>query len=337
MRAMELQHFGPGGLVVRERPLPLPGAGEVRLRVTACSLNYRDWLMTCGTYNPRQPLPLVPLSDGVGVIDAVGPGVTARQVGERVIALFHQSWADGEASAEQLRATLGGPLDGMLREYAVLPAAGVLPVPGYLSDVEAATLPCAALTAWTALVTQGHLRAGDTVLIQGTGGVSLFALQICVLMGARAVVLSSSDAKLARAKAMGAWQTLNYVAQPAWGKAVLQLTGGVDHVVEVGGGQTFGQSLQATRPHGHIAVIGVLSGAQPDATLLPILMKNLRVLGVMVGHAAGMRALLRAFEAGRVRPVVERVLPWLQAEAALAELATGRHVGKLALRIEATG
>ncbi len=332
MRAIELQSFGPGGLHLVERPLPEPGPGEVRLRMLACSLNYRDWMTVSGTYNRRQPLPLVPLSDGVGVIDALGPDVTGRQVGERVIGLFNQHWQAGEATPEVLRQTLGGPLDGMLREFAVLRADAVLPVPAHLSDVQAATLPCAALTAWTALVTQGQLKAGDTVLIQGTGGVSIFALQFAVLMGARAIVLSSSDAKLARARALGAWQTLNYRTQPAWGKQVLALTGGgVDHVVEVGGGQTFGQSLLAARPHGHIAVIGVLSGAQPDATLLPILMKNLRVLGVMVGHAASAKAMLRAIDAAQLQPVAERVMPWTDAEAALQELATGGHFGKICL------
>ena len=331
MHAIELQHFGPGGLKLVDRPPPEPGVGEVRVRMRACALNFRDWMTVSGSYNPRQPLPLVPLSDGVGIIDAVGPGVSQRKVGERVIGLFNQRWQDGEATPELLRATLGGPLDGMLREYAVLPEAGVVPVPDHLTDAQAATLPCAALTAWTALVTQGHLKAGDTVLIQGTGGVSTFALQFSVLMGARPVVISSSDAKLERAKSLGAWQTLNYRTEPAWGKRILALTGGVDHVIEVGGGQTFGQSLLVTRPHGHIAVIGVLSGAQPDATLLPILMKNLRVLGVMVGHAAGMRAMLRAIEAARLAPIAERVLPWTKAESALHELASGGHFGKICL------
>ena len=331
MRAMELQSFGPGGLHLAERPLPEPGPGEVRLLMRACSLNYRDFMTVSGTYNPRQPLPLVPLSDGVGIIDAVGEGVTVRKVGERVIGLFNQLWQDGEATPEILRATLGGPLDGMLREHAVLRADGVLPVPAHLTDAEAATLPCAALTAWSALVTQGHLKAGDTVLIQGTGGVSLFALQFAVLMGARPIVISSSDAKLERARTLGAWHTLNYKSEPAWGKKVLALTGGVDHVVEVGGGQTFGQSLLAARPHGHIAVIGVLSGAQPDATLLPILMKNLRVLGVMVGHAASARAMLRAIDAAHLRPVVDHVVPWTETEAALQALATGQHFGKVAV------
>ena len=334
MRAIELQKFGPGGLVQVERPLPEPGPGEVRLRMRACSLNFRDWMTVSGTYNPRQPLPLVPLSDGLGVIDALGPGVTVRQVGERVIGLFNQAWQDGDATPDILRQSLGGPLDGMLREYAVLRADAVMPVPAHLTDVQAATLPCAALTAWSALVTQGHLKAGDTVLIQGTGGVSIFALQFAVLMGARAIVISSSDAKLERAKVLGAWQTLNYRQEPQWGKKVLALTGGVDHVVEVGGGQTFGQSLLAARPHGHVAVIGVLSGAQPDATLLPILMKNLRVLGVMVGHAASMRAMLKAIEAAQLQPVAERVLPWTDAEAGLKELATGGHFGKIALTFE---
>ena len=340
MRVMELQQFGMvdgqplGGLRLVERPLPEPGPGQVRVRVAAVSLNYRDLLMCNGQYNPRQPLPLVPLSDGAGTVDAVGPGVRGLDVGTRVLGLFAQGWEDGAPTAEKLKTTLGGPRDGMLAEYTILDAAGVVPVPDDLRLEEAATLPCAALTAWTALITQGQLQPGETVVIQGTGGVSMCALQIAVLAGARAIVLSSSDAKLAQARALGAWQTINYVATPAWGKEVLALTGtGADHVVEVGGGKTFGQSLLATRPGGHVAVIGILSGAQPDATLLPILMKNLRVWGVMVGHAAGMRAMLRAFAAGGVRPVIDHVGDWLDAREELAALGSGRHVGKVVLRV----
>lgn len=331
MRTMELQQFGDHGLKLVERPLLEPGPGQVRVRMRACSLNFRDYLMVLGQYNPRQPLPLVPLSDGVGTIEALGPGVTRWQVGQRVLGLFMQDWEDGLPTPEKLKTSLGGPLDGMLQEQAILSERGIAQVPDYLTDLQAATLPCAALTAWTALVTHGHLAAGETVVIQGTGGVSLFALQIAVLMGARPIVLSSSEEKLARARQMGAWQTLNYREEPAWGKKILAMTGGVDHVVEVGGGQTFGQSLQCARVGGHVAVIGILSGAQTTTALTPILMKNLQVQGVMVGNATGMRQMLRAFESAKIQPVVERVLPWTDAQEALAELAQGRHFGKVGL------
>ncbi|HKY03597.1 MAG TPA: NAD(P)-dependent alcohol dehydrogenase, partial [Blastocatellia bacterium] len=227
MKAIEIQErFGLDSLKIVERPDPRPGAGQVLIKIRAASLNYRDLLMTLGQYNPRQKLPLVPLSDGAGEVVEVGEGVTRVQAGARVAGIFAQEWIAGEPTREKLRATLGGPLDGMLREYAVLSEDGVIPIPDHLSFVEAAALPCAAVTAWNALITQGGVKAGDTVLVQGTGGVSLFALQFASMVGARVIVTSSSDEKLERAVRLGASDRINYKAEPDWDKRARELTGG---------------------------------------------------------------------------------------------------------------
>lgn len=238
--------FGLENLTRAERPDPTPGPSQVRVRVKATSLNSRDLMMVEGRYNPRQKLPLVPNSDGAGVVDAVGPGVTRVKPGDRVMTLFAQAWQAGEPTKAIVGTTLGGPLDGALADTVLLHEDGVVPTPAYLSDEEAATLPCAAVTAWSALVTQGGLKAGDTVLVQGTGGVSIFALQIARLFGARVIVTSSRDDKLERALKLGAQEGINYRTTPDWEKAVRTLTGGVgvDHVVEVGGAGTFERSLR---------------------------------------------------------------------------------------------
>lgn len=325
--------FGLEQLKLTERPTPEPGPGQVRLKMTAASLNYRDLLMVRGHYNPRQPLPLVPCSDGVGVIDAVGVGVQRLRVGQRVATLFAQGWLDGQPSNERIRHTLGGPLDGTLADHMVLPELGVIPVPSHLSDAEAATLPCAGLTAWSALITQGQLTAGDTVLILGTGGVSLFALQFAKRSGARVIITSSSDEKLQRARALGADETINYRTTPEWGREVKRLTQrrGVDHVVEVGGAGTLKQSLRAVRTGGCVSLIGVLAGSREPLDILPILMRNIRLQGILVGHRSGFAAMNRAIEAHAIRPVVDRVFPFEEAPAAFAHLAEAKHMGKVCI------
>lgn len=334
MKVFEIQDgFGMENLRLAERPQPSPGPGQVRLRMRAASLNYRDLLMVRGHYNPRQPLPLVPCSDGVGEVVEVGEGVSRVAVGDRVATLFSQTWLAGEPTADKLKGTLGGPLDGTLAEEMVLSAHGVIKVPEHLTDVEAATLPCAALTAWSALVEQGSVGAGDTVLVQGTGGVSVFALQIARLLGARVIVTSSSTAKLERARELGAWRTVSYIDDPSWGKTAQRLTDGlgVDHVVEVGGAGTLGQSLAAARVGGEVSVIGVLSGIATELNIIPILMKNLRLQGILVGSREGFERMNRAFAAHELRPVVDRVFPFDDAPAALAHMASGRHFGKICI------
>ena len=326
--------FGLDKLSLAERAAREPGPGEVAVRVRAVALNYRDLLMVRGHYNPRQPLPLIPCSDGAGEVVAVGPGVTRVKVGDRVASMFAQDWASGQPNKAALSSTLGGPRDGMLAERVVLPERGVAPVPAHLEDAEAATLPCAALTAWSALVTLGGVTAGDTVLVQGTGGVSIFALQFACLLGARVIATSSSDAKLERARAMGAWRTINYRTTPDWGKVARKLSGdGVDHVVEVGGAGTLQQSIRAVRPGGQISLIGVLAGGASELNMTPVLMQQIRVQGVLVGHREGFEAMCRAIGQHALRPVIDRVFPFSEARAALEHLASGRHFGKVCISI----
>jgi NADPH:quinone reductase-like Zn-dependent oxidoreductase len=336
MKVFEIRDgFGLDRLVAVERPDPQPGPGQVLLRMKAASLNYRDLLMVKGLYNPRQPLPLIPCSDGVGEVAAVGEGVGRFGVGDRVATLFHQSWVGGPATHDKVRSTLGGPLDGTLAEYVVLPASGVISVPEHLTDVEAATLPCAALTAWSALATFGNVRAGDVVLVLGTGGVSLFALQLAVALGARVIVTSSSDHKLETARKLGSWKEINYKQDPQWGKTVKQLTGGagVDHVVEVGGAGTLAQSLRALRVGGQISLIGVLAGHAVELDILPIVMGNVRVQGILVGSRDSFEAMNRAIARHRIRPVIDRVFPFDEAREAMVYMTGQRHVGKVCIEI----
>lgn len=332
MRRGEVQErFGLENLRIVERPSPAPGPGQVRLRVRACSLNYRDLLMVRGQYDPRLPLPLVPLSDGVGEVVELGAGVTRVALGQRVAATFSPSWIAGEPDADAVRLTRGGAVPGMLAEEAVLSEQELVAVPAHLSDAEAATLPCAGLTAWSALVTLGGVKAGDVVLTLGTGGVSVFALQIARLLGARVIATTSSEARAGVLRALGAEEVVLHTADPQWGRTVRRLTGGVDHVVEVGGAGTLAQSLEAVRPGGTVSLIGVLAGVREPLTVLPILMKQVRVQGVLVGHRQGFEAFCRAVAAHRLRPVVDRVFPLAGIGAAFEHLAAGRHVGKVAI------
>lgn len=337
MRVVALQGgFGLDNLSSSERPEPEPGRGEVKLRLRAASLNYRDWLMVQGLYNPRQPLPLIPCSDGVGEIVAVGEGVESLTPGQRVATLFVQGWIAGEPPPDTTRRTLGGPLDGTLAESMVLPADGVCPVPDHLEDVEAATLTCAGLTAWSALVSQANIRAGDRVLLLGTGGVSLFALQFARLLGAEVVITSGSDEKLERAMTLGASAGFNYRSLPDWGKAVKQWTGGrgVDLVVEVGGSDTLPQSLRAVRPGGQISLVGNLTGGRLELDLVPIFMRHIRLQGILVGHRQGFEAMTRAIASHSMRPVVDRAFPLDEAPRAFAAFAEERHFGKICLQFD---
>jgi NADPH:quinone reductase-like Zn-dependent oxidoreductase len=327
--------FGLDNLTPAERPEPRPGAGQVLLKLRAWSLNYRDLLVVKGLYNPKLRLPLIPLSDGVGEVGAVGAGVTRVKVGDRAAGLFMQKWLCGELTDARAKSSLGGGgAEGLLAEYAVLDQDGVVPVPAHLTDEEAATLPCAALTAWHALVSEGNVKAGDTLLVQGTGGVSLFALQFARLAGARVIATSSSDAKLERARRLGASDGINYKTTPDWEERVRALTGGtgVDHVVEVGGAGTLGKSLRAVRAGGRISLIGILTGGG-EVNPLPILMKNVRVQGIYVGSREMFEAMNRAIALHELRPVVDRVFPFAEAREALRYLESGAHFGKVCIRI----
>lgn len=334
MKAWEIaESFGLENLRRVERPDPEPGPREVAVQLRARSLNFRDLLMVRGKYNPRQRLPLVPLSDGVGEVVAVGEGVQRVKVGDRVSPIFAQRWIAGRPTKTELRSTLGGPVDGTLCERMVCDEQAVVHVPEHLSDEQAATLPCAAVTAWSALVTHGRVAAGETVLVQGTGGVSVFALQLAKLLGARVIATSSSDAKLERVRTLGADETINYRTTPDWGKAAAKLAGGdgVDHVVEVGGAGTLDQSIRAVRPGGTISLIGVLAGGAAPVNLTPVLMQDIRVQGVLVGHRQSFEAMVRAVAHHRLEPVVDRVFGFDEAPAAFEYLASQKHIGKVCL------
>jgi NADPH:quinone reductase-like Zn-dependent oxidoreductase len=336
MRAYVLQDsFGLSSLKLVQRPEPAAGPGQVLVRVRAVSLNYRDLLVVKGQYDARMPLPRIPCSDGAGEVLAVGPGVSRVKTGDRVAGMFMQGWLEGGLTAAKARSALGGDLDGMLAEQVVLSAEGVSRFPDHLSFEEAATLPCAALTAWNALLVQGGLKPGETVLLQGTGGVSIFGLQFANMAGARALVTSSSDDKLARARALGADEGINYKATPEWDRRVRELTGGfgVDHVVEVGGAGTLNRSLRAVRTAGHISLIGVLSGAGGPVDTVVILARALRVLGVYVGSREMFEAMCRAIGQHRLKPVLDRVFPFTEAPEAFRLLESGGHFGKIGIQI----
>lgn len=327
--------FGLEQLTLRRQPTQEPGPYQVRLRLSAASLNYRDLMMVRGQYNPRQPLPLIPCSDGVGVVEAVGQGVTRVAVGQRVLPIFAQGWWAGSPTKANSAQTLGGPLDGTLRESMLVHEEGLVVAPAVLSDEEAACLPCAGVTAWSALVEQAQLKPGSSVLIQGTGGVSIFALQLAKVMGLRTIVTSSSDEKLERVRAMGADETINYKATPQWGKQVKALTDGlgVDLVVEVGGAGTLEQSIKSVKVSGQISLIGVLAGASEPLNVIPLLMQNIRVQGVFVGHRDGFEALNAAITQHKLRPVIDSTFALEDARAAFERLASGRHMGKICVRL----
>jgi len=335
MKAIEIHNsFGIDSLKRKERPDPHPSVGQVLIKLRAASLNYRDLMVVQGRYNPKQNLPLIPLSDGVGEVVAVGENVRRVKVGDRVANIFFQQWLAGKPSKAAFRSTLGSPTDGVLAEYIVLREDGVIPVPHHLSDEEAATLPCAAVTAWNALISGGSLKAGDTVLVQGTGGVSLFALQFAKISGAKVIVISSSDEKLTRALQLGASHGINYKRTPNWDEEIYQITDGegVDFVVEVGGAGTLGKSLRAIRIGGHISLIGVLTGTTTEVNHLPILNKAVTVQGVYVGSRVHFAEMNRAIELHQLKPIVDRIFHFTEAGEALKYLESGAHFGKICLR-----
>jgi len=336
MRAIRVHGLGDtDGLRADDLAEPVPGPGDVAVRVRATSLNYRDLMMIKGHYDPRIPLPYVPLSDGAGEVVSVGPGVTRHRPGDRVAVAFMPGWVDGGPGDDKSRSALGAGGTGMLAEVVVVPAAGVVAFPPHLSFEEAATLPCAAVTAWHALVTEGGVKAGDTVLIQGTGGVSLFALQIARAHGARVIATSGRDDKLRRVLGLGASDGINYKTNPEWDKAVRALTDGegVDHVVEVGGAGTLTRSLRAVKAGGRVSLIGVLAGGAAEVNILPVLMKCVRVQGIFVGSVAMFEAMNRAIDLHKIRPVVDRVFPFEQAAEAFRHLESGEHFGKVVIRV----
>ena len=332
MKAYEIRDgFGVDNLTLSEGPDPAPGPGQVVVRARAVSLNYRDLLVVKGDYNRRLPLPMTPCSDVAGEVAAIGDGVTRVKVGDRVAGIFMQSWLDGEVTEAKARSALGGAIGGVLAESVVLDANGLVHIPAHLSFEEAATLPCAAVTAWHAVITEGGVKPGDTVVTLGSGGVSLFALQFARMAGARVIATSGSEEKLARLLALGASVAINYKAQPDWDKRVRELTGaGADHIVEVGGAATLPKSLKAVRMGGRISLIGNVGGGG-EVNPVPVLMKNIRVQGIFVGSREMFETMNRAIAAHGMRPVVDRVFPFEQAREAMHYMESGAHFGKICI------
>jgi NADPH:quinone reductase-like Zn-dependent oxidoreductase len=333
MRALQLiDGLGLDHLKIVELHDPVPGLGEVLVRMRAASLNYRDLLMINGVYGPTTPLPLTPLSDGCGIVEAVGPGVSRVAVGDRVATMFFQSWLSGKPTPAGLRSALGLPIPGVGRELAVFSEDGLSKVPDFLTDHQVATLPCAALTAWRALFEDARLQPGDVVLVQGTGGVSIFGLQFAKAAGFKVIVTSSSDEKLARAGALGADHLINYHTTPEWGAAARAAAGpgGVDFIMGVGGA-TIGEGLKCIALMGHIAIIGVLGGASEPLVFPAMISTGARLQGVMVGSRAMFEDMCRAMEAQKIAPVVDKVFSFTEARAALEAMAAGEHFGKIVL------
>ncbi len=311
----------------------VPGYGEIRVRIRASAINFRDLMTVKDPVSRKLPYPRVPNSDGAGDVIAVGPGVTGFKAGDRVASCFFRGWIDGACSAEAMASALGGALDGVLAEEVNLAAEGAVHIPGHLTYAEAATLPCAALTAWNALVECARVKAGDNVLLLGTGGVSVFGLQFARLHGARTIIISSSDAKLERAKALGAEVTINYRTTPNWEAAVLDATGGkgVDATVEVGGAGTLPRSIAATRIAGTIPLIGVLAVGQIDPS--SFMRKSIRMQGIYVGSRRMFLDMNRAIEQAKLKPVIDQRVAFGDAKAAYRAMEAAGHFGKIVIDV----
>jgi len=319
-------------LDLAERPDPVAAADQVVVQMHAASLNARDLIVPVRGYGRATgELPLIPVSDGVGKVVEVGADVTRVKVGDRVCPTYFQNWVGGEPDVNSFSSALGGPLDGVMAEKVCLSEQGVVKVPDYLTDEQAATLPCAALTAWSAISTYGEVQEGDHVLVQGTGGVALFALVFAKLRGAKVTVISSSDSKLEKVRAMGADETINYNETENWAKATRSITaerGGYDNIIELGGQMTLPSSLRAIKAGGTISLIGVLSGLDLQASLGFVVTRQVRLQGITVGHRDGFEAMLKAMEQHKVQPVVGEQFSFADFKTALQHLQKGNHFGK---------
>lgn len=327
--------FGIDNLRLNDLPEPDPGPHEVVVHVKACSLNYRDLMTVKGQYDPNLELPMTPLSDCAGEVAAVGPNVTRVRTGDRVAGAFMQGWLDGPLTREKAGTALGGDLPGVLARHVVLHEEGLVHLPDDLEYEEAATLPCAGVTAWNALFGDRPIEAGQTVLTLGTGGVSSFALLFARAAGAKVVITSSSDDKLGRMRSLGADETINYEKVPDWHRLVKEKTGGhgADRIVETGGGQTLNESIQAAGPEAEIAVIGVLTGVEAQFGIVPLLVKSVRLRGIYVGSRAMFEAMLAFMATHDIHPLVHDTVPFEEAPEAFRMLERADHVGKIVIRV----
>ena len=333
MRVYQIEgEWGYDNLKLSERSEPVAGRGQIVVKTRMAALNARDLLVLERGYGRATgELPLIPVSDGVGEVIAIGDDVSRVAVGDRVCPTYFQNWTCGSPSSERFSSALGGPLDGVMADLLPLSQEGVVRVPNYLTDAEAATLPCAALTAWSAIATHGKTSAGDRILIQGTGGVALFALMFAKLHGAHVTVISSSDARLDKVRSMGADETINYHKSEDWARESRPITadrGGYDNIIELGGAKTLPLSLRAVRPGGTLSMIGVLSGLNIDASLGPIVARQVRLQGVTVGHRDGFEAMLAAMAQHELHPVIDSVFAFEDLKPALEQLRAGARFGK---------
>jgi NADPH:quinone reductase-like Zn-dependent oxidoreductase len=335
MKAWELRGFGKENLKLTDRPVPRPGATEVLVGVSAVSLNYRDKLVVEGLYNPAMTFPVTQVADAVGEVVEVGKDVTRFKTGERVMTLYATKWVDGDPVGDENTHTLGNTIQGALAEFLVLDEQALALAPSHLSDVEAASIPCAGVTAWQALVEKGQLKAGQIVLVQGTGGVSLFGLQIAKMLGASVVVTSSSDEKLERVKALGAMDGINYARLPDWENETLRITSGrgVDQILEVVGGKSVARSITAMKPGGTISIIGILEGFSSDIPLFPLIRQQVDLRGISTGPRCALENMSRAFEKFDLHPVIDSVYSFEDALAAYAHLYRGPF-GKIVIRVK---
>lgn len=335
MKAWQLTDFGIENLLLTEVPVPEPGPEEILVKVSAVSLNYRDKAIVAGVYKPdKMPKPLIPVADAAGVVVKTGAAVTRFAVGDRVVSHFSSRWLDGPPPPEDPDHSLGGPLPGGLAEYMVLHEVSAVAAPETLTDEEAATLPIAAVTAWYSLMDLGDLRPGQTVLVQGSGGVSIFAIQIAAAHGARVIATSSSEEKLRRLEALGATAGINYTTDPDWDRTALRLTGGygVDQVLDVGGGDGLNKSINATKSGGHVVVIGFLGGVTANVDLLRVIFGQVHLHGILVGHRRALEQLTAFVDKHRIKPVIDTVYDFEDALDAYAHLDRGAF-GKIVVRV----
>jgi NADPH:quinone reductase-like Zn-dependent oxidoreductase len=334
VKAWQLQALGRENLFLNEIPQPTPGRGEALVRIASVSLNYRDKLLYDGLYNPDIQFPITQVADAVGEIVALGSGSTRFNVGDRVVTSYCTRWIDGPPQFKESRHTLGNTIPGALAEYLALSENALAAVPAYLTNNEAASIPCAGLTAWYALVEQGGLTAGQTVLLQGTGGVSLFGLQIAAALGATTILTSSSDEKLERAKSLGAHHTINYNRTPEWQNEALAFTEqrGVDHILEVVGGANVGRSINALGTSGHISIIGIIEGFESTIPLFELMQKQTVLRGISVGPLRALERMLRKFDEVKLHPVIDTVYSFAEARKAFDHLEQGAF-GKIVIRV----
>jgi NADPH:quinone reductase-like Zn-dependent oxidoreductase len=334
MKSVEIKSFGIENLSLTEKEIPRPKRGEVLVNIKSVSLNFRDYLTVEGKYNPNYKLPMVPCSDSAGEIVELGEDVEDWKIGDHVLGVFASNWISGKASHKDIRKTLGGPLEGTLQEYRVFPEKGLVLLPHNLSFLEGSTLPCAALTAWSSLTEFGKTNPGDIIVTQGSGGVSIFAIQFAKLFGAEVISITGSEDKEEKLSNLGASTVLNYKKLKNWGKEIKKITTlGADHVIEVGGSDTLEESIRALKPFGQISLIGILGGSSATLNLLPILMQNIKVQGILVGSKSAFESMNRAIEFNNIIPIVDKEFHLTEFKEAFSYLKSGKHFGKICIKL----